>query len=128
MLPTSQTSNDDLVDGKDALDDLAKLPPTPPAETGTPLYTVNDILLHRIPHPPGAPLVGYPQSTHGISDYKFYTAEDLDRFANGSANIMQDSGLPKVTNLELHARGYLLTTHLVLRSRREPGSSNTWRF
>ncbi|BCS22828.1 putative NRPS-like protein biosynthetic cluster [Aspergillus puulaauensis] len=94
MLPTSQTSNDVLVDGKDALDDLAKLPPTPPAETGTPLYTVNDILLHRIPHPPGAPLVGYPQSTHGISDYKFYTAEDLDRFANGSANIMQDSGLP----------------------------------
>lgn len=128
MLPTSQTSSGILVDGKDTLNDLAKLPPTPPAEVGAPLYTVNDILLHRIPHPPGAPLVGYPQSTHGISDYKFYTVQDLDRFANGSANILQDSGLSKVTNLELYTKGYLLTVYLVLRSRCKPGRSNTWRF
>ncbi|KAL4873584.1 hypothetical protein BDV12DRAFT_208521 [Aspergillus spectabilis] len=95
MLATSQISDNVLLDERKALESPEKLPPTPPAEAEIPLHTINDILLQRISHPLDAPLVGYPQSSHGISDYTFYTAKDLDRFANGAVKILQSSGLQK---------------------------------
>ncbi|KAJ0425986.1 putative NRPS-like enzyme [Aspergillus carlsbadensis] len=70
----------------------------PPADSDVPLHTINDILLHRIPYPPDAPLVGYSQSSHGVRDYAFYTAKDLDEFSNGAAKALKDSGLPKYSD------------------------------
>ncbi|KAL4941645.1 hypothetical protein BDV06DRAFT_235965 [Aspergillus oleicola] len=98
MLSTTQISSDVLAGDKDALKNRTKLPPTPPSEDEVPLSTINDILLHRISHPQNAPLVGYPRSAHGISDYTFYTAKDLDRFANGAVHALQISGLPKLSD------------------------------
>ncbi|KAL2813106.1 hypothetical protein BJX63DRAFT_432153 [Aspergillus granulosus] len=90
--------DDVSLDEKDPLRRVTALPPTPPADLDAPLHTINDILLHRIPYPPDAPLVGYPQSSHGVRDYAFYTAKDLDKFANGAARALQDSGLPKFSD------------------------------
>ncbi|KAL4781790.1 hypothetical protein BJX76DRAFT_369564 [Aspergillus varians] len=98
MHPTSQMGENVFFDEKATLKNPTVLPPTPPAETEVSLCTINDILLHRIPHPPDAPLVGYPQSSHGISDYTFYAAKDLDRFANGAVQALQASGLPKFSD------------------------------
>jgi hypothetical protein len=100
MLETSRTGGNVLLDEKDTLKNDTNLPPTPPAEAEISLYTVDDILLHRIPYPLDAPLVGYPQSSHGTSDYAFHTAKDLDRCTNGAVKVLQDSGLPKVIHLE----------------------------
>ncbi|KAL4918623.1 hypothetical protein BDW62DRAFT_210450 [Aspergillus aurantiobrunneus] len=69
-----------LVDEKDALKNTILLPPAPPAETEVSLYTVNDILLHRIQHSPEAPL------------------RKTDRFANGAVQTLQVSGLPKFSD------------------------------
>ncbi|KAL4800546.1 hypothetical protein BDV19DRAFT_398068 [Aspergillus venezuelensis] len=93
MFPVTQIGGDALVDEKGALKNGSELPPTPPSEDDISLSTVNDILLQRISHPSDAPLVGYPRSTYGISDYTFYTAKDIDRFANGSVHALKDSGL-----------------------------------
>ncbi|KAL3464342.1 hypothetical protein BJX64DRAFT_286473 [Aspergillus heterothallicus] len=98
MLVATQLGDDVSLDEKDALRDISFLPPTPPAESDAQLHTINDILLHRIPYPPDAALVGYPQSSYGVRDYAFYTAKDLDRFANGAVKILQDNGLPKFVN------------------------------
>ncbi|KAL2831135.1 putative NRPS-like enzyme [Aspergillus cavernicola] len=98
MHATTQIGGDILIDGKDAVNNPINLPPIPPRETEVSLLTINDALLHRVPHPPDARLVGYPQSSHGISDYTFYTARDLGRFANGAVRILQESGLPKFSD------------------------------
>jgi hypothetical protein len=92
----AQIGSDLSVDNKDASMNSTKLPPTPPDEAEVPLYTIDDILLQRISYPPDAPLVGYPQTRYGISDYAFYTAKELDKFANGAARALQFSGFPKV--------------------------------
>ncbi|KIA75924.1 NRPS-like enzyme [Aspergillus ustus] len=98
MLVATQLSDEVSLDEKDTLRSATDLPPTPPADSDAILYTINDILLHRIPYPPDAPLVGYPQSSHGVRDYAFYTAKDLDRFANGAAKAFKDSGLSKFSD------------------------------
>jgi hypothetical protein len=97
MLVATQLDDDVLVDEKDTLRSVTTLPPTPPADSDAPLHTINDILLHRMPYPPDAPLVGYPQSSHGVRDYAFYTAKDLDKFSNGAAKALKGFGLPKVS-------------------------------
>ncbi|KAL5002470.1 hypothetical protein BDV10DRAFT_202602 [Aspergillus recurvatus] len=93
-----QIGGDISVYKTDALMNSTELPPTPPGEAEIPFYTVNDVLLQRIPYPPDAALVGYPRSPYGISDYTFYTAKDLDRFANGAVQALQASGLPKFSD------------------------------
>ncbi|KAL2794351.1 hypothetical protein BJX66DRAFT_351276 [Aspergillus keveii] len=98
MLVATQLDDDVLVDEKDTLRSVTTLPPTPPADSDAPLHTINDILLHRMPYPPDAPLVGYPQSSHGVRDYAFYTAKDLDKFSNGAAKALKGFGLPKFSD------------------------------
>jgi hypothetical protein len=102
MLVATQLDDDVLVDEKDTLRSVTTLPLTPPADSDAPLHTINDILLHRIPYPPDAPLVGYPQSSHGVRDYALYTAKDLDKFSNGAAKALKGSGLPKVSIIWLY--------------------------
>ncbi|TVY83631.1 Non-canonical non-ribosomal peptide synthetase FUB8 [Lachnellula suecica] len=58
------------------------------------IYTINDLLLERTRSIPDEPLVGYPASTRGSNDYVYYTAKDLDRFADGAVKSLIDQGLP----------------------------------
>ncbi|KAL4884773.1 hypothetical protein BJY04DRAFT_233049 [Aspergillus karnatakaensis] len=98
MHAMSSMGNDMVIDDRKALGSPTKLPPTPPAETESPLYTINDILLQRVSYPPDTPLVGYPRTPHGISNFAFYTAKDLDKFANGAVQTLQSSGLEKFSD------------------------------
>ncbi|KAL5334813.1 hypothetical protein BJX70DRAFT_391121 [Aspergillus crustosus] len=98
MLANFQLSNGVRIDERKTFESPTKLPPTPAAEADLPLHTINDIILARVLHPLDAPLVGYPQSSRGISDYVFYTAKDLDRFTNGVVKTLQDSGLERFSD------------------------------
>ncbi|KAH0608804.1 uncharacterized protein H6S33_001032 [Morchella sextelata] len=57
------------------------------------LYTVNDLLVHRARTAPDVPLVSYPASESGLTDYVDYTARMLDGFAEGTARGYLGLGL-----------------------------------
>jgi len=57
------------------------------------IYTITDLLLERARTIPEEPLVGYPASTRGSDNYAYYTAKDLNRFADGATKILTDQGL-----------------------------------
>ena len=58
-----------------------------------PLYTVDDLIHNRSQTIPDTVLVAYPGSPRGRSDYVYYTARDLDRFADHGANTYASIGL-----------------------------------
>lgn len=57
------------------------------------LYTINDLLVHRARTAPDVPLVAYPASESGLTDYVQYTARMLDGFAEGTARAYLRLGL-----------------------------------
>ncbi|TGO63777.1 hypothetical protein BOTNAR_0096g00130 [Botryotinia narcissicola] len=57
------------------------------------LYTVDDLIYNRSQTIPDVPLLAYPGSLKGRSDYVHYTARDLDRFADHGANAYSSLGL-----------------------------------
>jgi hypothetical protein len=69
-------------------------PSSIPDEKEHAIHTINDLLLERATTIPDQPLVGYPASTRGADDYVYYSAKDLDRFANGAVQSLTDQGLP----------------------------------
>ena len=61
------------------------------------MYTVDDLLFNQSQIIPDVPLVAYPATPRGRSDYVHYTAKDLDRFADHGAQKYASLGLqPKV--------------------------------
>lgn len=62
------------------------------------INTINDFLLSRVESNGDAPLVGYPATARGKDDYVYYTAKDLDRFADEAAWNYSRAGLvPEVS-------------------------------
>ncbi|KAB8300552.1 hypothetical protein EYC80_000712 [Monilinia laxa] len=72
---------------------LENPPQTEKAIPNRPLYTVDDLIYNRSQTIPDTPLVAYPGSLRGKSDYVHYTARDLDRFADHGANTYSSIGL-----------------------------------
>jgi hypothetical protein len=64
-------------------------------EKGPVIHTINDLLLERATTIPDQPLVGYPASSRGVDDYVYYSAKDLDRFADGAVQNLVHQGLPR---------------------------------
>jgi hypothetical protein len=63
-------------------------------ELNTPImYTVDDLIFDRSQTIPDVPLVAYPATPRGRSDYVHYTAKDLDRFADHGAKKYAALGL-----------------------------------
>ncbi|KAL3421602.1 male sterility protein [Phlyctema vagabunda] len=58
-----------------------------------PLRTIDDLLISRCNVTPDIPLVAYPSTTRGTSDYVHYTAKELDRFTHEAAEIYHSLGL-----------------------------------
>lgn len=83
---------------------VQKLPPSPPADDCQPYYTIDDVLRKLIRDAPDEPLVGYPESSHGVADYVYYTPRDLDRFANGAVQEYKKAGLAEVTQFNIPGR------------------------
>lgn len=55
--------------------------------------TLNDLLRSRAATIPDAPILGYPVTDRGCSDYIYYTTKDLDRLADGAASVLVRNGL-----------------------------------
>ncbi|PYI12331.1 putative NRPS-like enzyme [Aspergillus sclerotiicarbonarius CBS 121057] len=72
---------------------INQLPPSPPAEEYRTYCRIDDVLRNLLQDAPDEPLVGYPQSAHGVADYVYYTPRDLDRFANGAVTQYKKEGL-----------------------------------
>lgn len=72
------------------------LPPSPPAEKSQPPYIIDHVLEDLVRDAPNEPLVGYPKSAHGVTDYEYYTPCDLHRFAIGAVKWFKLAGLPEV--------------------------------
>ncbi|KAJ6014375.1 NRPS-like enzyme [Penicillium herquei] len=70
-----------------------RLPPSPPADGSHPPYIIDDVLQNLVRDAPDELLVGYPKSTHGVTDYEYYTPRDLDRFANGAVKEYKEAGV-----------------------------------
>ncbi|PWY95182.1 NRPS-like enzyme [Aspergillus sclerotioniger CBS 115572] len=82
-----------LLKGDSKAEIVHRLPPSPPAEESYAYYTIDDVLRSLVRDAPDEPLVGYPQSAHGVTDYVYYTPRDLDRFANGAVKQYKKAGL-----------------------------------
>lgn len=63
-----------------------------PAESDT-LFTINDLLVNRANTIPDVPLVSYPATQGGLTDYVHYTAKALDSFAEEAAKKYLQLGL-----------------------------------
>ncbi|KAB8264645.1 putative NRPS-like enzyme [Aspergillus pseudonomiae] len=75
-----------------------QLPPSPPVDGSQPPCITDDVLLNLVRDAPDEPLVGYPKSAHGVSDYEYYTPRDLHRFANGAVKRFKLAGLPEFSH------------------------------
>ena len=68
------------------------------------LYTIDDLLVNRASTSPDTPVLGYPASARGRSDYVYYSNRDLDRFADEAARHLLSLGLHEKVNSVPHAR------------------------
>lgn len=66
------------------------------------INTVDDVLLCRLRTSPTAPLISYPATPRGKTDYMDYSADDLNRFVDEAVRKYASSGLiPEVKYLEV---------------------------
>jgi acyl-CoA synthetase (AMP-forming)/AMP-acid ligase II len=91
---------------------ILKMPITVTSEVqGHAINTVDDILLSRLRISPTAPLIAYPATTRGKTDYVDYSANDLNRFIDEAVRQYASLGLvPEVSLPHLkHSIPSLLT-------------------
>jgi acyl-CoA synthetase (AMP-forming)/AMP-acid ligase II len=69
------------------------------------LNTISDLLSYQAKHIPDAPIIAYPGSDYGSSDFVEYTAKQLDQFADLVAHGLTKAGLrPSVCKLSPSTR------------------------
>lgn len=62
------------------------------------INSINDFILHQAHSIPDTVLIAYPGSEFGASDFKDFTAKDLDDFADEAAHDLAGQGLkPQVS-------------------------------
>lgn len=64
----------------------------------TPLLFVDDLLRSRAQELDQQPVLAYPESDHGTTDFELFTPRDLDRLTNGAAHHLAKRGLPPVVS------------------------------
>lgn len=66
------------------------------------INSINDFIVRQAQSIPDKPLIAYPASELGASDFVSYTAKDLDNFADEAAKALTSQGLvPKVRTTPL---------------------------
>ena len=56
-------------------------------------YTFDEVIGSRALDDVQVPLIAYPKSKLGITDYEFFTGKQLDRLVDGAAKSLINSGL-----------------------------------
>ena len=91
---------------------LGKLKPTVTVTTrieGSPINTVDDLLLSRVHTSPNTTLLAYPATPRGKNDYVDYSARDLDRFVDQAAQNYATAGLfPQVSQVIVKSLLFIL--------------------
>lgn len=86
----------------------------------TAISTVDDVLLSRLRTSPEAPLISYPATPRGKTDYVDYSANDLNRFVDEAAHIYATSGLIPEVRYWLISKQMPARSHFVNRIYRQP--------
>lgn len=61
-------------------------------------YTVDDLIRLRASEADQVPILGYPKTERGLSDYERFTALELDRFVDSAAKKLMAMGLAPVVS------------------------------
>lgn len=68
--------------------------------TPSKINSITDFIVYQAQIIPDTPLIAYPNSTHGASDFVDYTAKKLDSFAEKAAKELTRQGLrPSVSRI-----------------------------
>ena len=80
-----------------------------PRSEDIPINTVDDLLLSRALTSPNTTLLAYPATPRGKTDYVDYSAKDLDRFVDHTAQKYAGAGLvPQVSQVIVYFLYYIL--------------------
>jgi hypothetical protein len=60
------------------------------------LYTYDQMIRQRALDLDQTPLIAYPKSIHGVTDYEFVTGNDLNRLVDGGAKALIRAGITPV--------------------------------
>lgn len=62
------------------------------------LYTFDDVIRERAEDPEQVPLIAYPKTRDGVSDYEFFTGRELNRLVDGAAKALIGMGVEPVVS------------------------------
>jgi hypothetical protein len=57
------------------------------------IYTFDEVIRERAIDEDQSPLLAYPKSKHGITDYELFDGRQLDRLVDGAAKALIDAGI-----------------------------------
>lgn len=75
------------------------------------VYVVDDLLRQLADDEEQEPVLAYPASSSGLTDYEFYTPKDLDRLTNAAVQALSDRGIGAVVSFgrcPIHSMPYHL--------------------
>jgi hypothetical protein len=68
-------------------------------------YTFDDIIRQRAIDEDQSPLIAYPKTRLGVTDYELFTGEHLNRLVDGAAKALIKAGIPPmVSNISGYTR------------------------
>ncbi len=70
------------------------------------MCNVDDLLKERANETIQTPLVAYPRSEHGLTDFWLLTAKDLNDFTDRASMRLVSQGLRMIVSLFICVRGY----------------------
>jgi hypothetical protein len=62
------------------------------------MYTFDDIIRQRAIDEDQSPLIAYPKTKLGVTDYELFTGEHLNRLVDGAAKALIKTGIPPVVS------------------------------
>jgi hypothetical protein len=62
------------------------------------MYTFDDIIRQRAIDEDQSPLIAYPKTKLGVTDYELFTGEHLNRLVDGATKALIKAGIPPVVS------------------------------
>jgi hypothetical protein len=62
------------------------------------LYTFDEVIRERAVDEDQSPLLAYPKSKHGITDYELFNGRQLNQLVDGAAKALIVAGIPSLVS------------------------------
>ena len=62
----------------------------------TGLQTLDELIRRRAEDDVQTPILAYPKSSQGVTDYEYFSGRDIDRFIDSGAKALIEKGLKPV--------------------------------